>query len=363
MNIRTRFGIAGTGRISDWVLKGAVLDPRFKAVAVCSRSEERARAFIAKHPEAFDADAQIFTSIEEMAVCPEVDAIYIGTPNHTHLRYALAGLKAGKHVLCEKPMGRSEEEVRTMVEAARERGVVLMEAMISTLNPLFRAARERIPEIGPIRHYSSSFCQYSTKYDALLQGIVANSFDPRSGGGALQDIGVYTTFPLISLFGYPSAVHASLVRIPTPAGLVNIQGSVLLTYPGMTASLAWSKAVDSFAPTEICGERGNIVLDAVHIVRRADFVPHGVPTSGRGVVAACAVGGVAGSLPGVAGHRAADYLPSRFVNIATGLPLDEYFYEFEEFINVIQNGDLESSVNSLEVSVLNARLIDCILSS
>jgi len=330
-----RFAVAGTGRISDWVLQGAILDHRFKAVAVCSRSTERARAFITAHPEVFDSDALVFTSIEDMAACPEIDAVYIGTPNATHLPYTIASLNGGKHVMCEKPLGQSEAEVREMISAARSAGKVLMEAMISTLNPLFRTAREILKEIGPIRHYSSSYCQYSSKYDALKKGVVANSFNPEMGGGALPDIGIYTTYPLVSLFGYPEVVHPDMVYVPSGCGDVNIQGNVSLKYPGMTADLTFSKAVDSYASTEICGENGNLILDQIHIVRKVTFIPHGAPASGRSA------------------------RPEPVV-MAEGLPKDEYFYEFEEFINVIEQGKPCSEINSYETSLLNARLMDAI---
>ena len=82
-----RFGIIGTGRISDWVLKGAAQDPRIKITAVCSRNVENAEAFIERNPIA--ADAKIYTSVAEMVADPEVDAVYIGTPNQTHCDYTL----------------------------------------------------------------------------------------------------------------------------------------------------------------------------------------------------------------------------------------------------------------------------------
>jgi len=328
-----RFGIVGTGRISDWVLKGALQDPRFKAVAVCSRKEETGRAFIEKHPEVFDSNAQVFTSVENMASSPNVDAIYIGTPNSTHLPYTLAGLKGGKHVMCEKPLGLSEKEVQQMVDAARESGCVLMEAMISILNPNFLAAREKIKEISPIRHYTSSYCQYSSKYEALKRGELASAFNPKLGGSALLDIGIYTTYPLISLFGYPKEVKANMIDYPTSEGPVNLQGDVSLGYDGMTANLVFSKATDSFATTEICGEGGNIILDHIHIARKVWFAPHAAPASGRGKEAEPEI-------------------------LSEGLPMDEYYYEFKEFIDVIEQGRKESEINSLEVSLLNSRLMD-----
>ena len=163
-----RFGVIGTGRISDWVLKGASQDPRIKVTAVCSRTAEAADAFVKRNPLA--EGAKIYTSVADMAADPQVDAIYIGTPNHTHCDYTITCLEAGKHVLCEKPLAVNAAEGRKMIEKAQEKGLLLMEAMISTLNPNFRAAAERLSEIAPIRNYTSHYCQYSSKYDAYKRG-------------------------------------------------------------------------------------------------------------------------------------------------------------------------------------------------
>ena len=331
-----RFGIVGTGRISDWVLKGAVLDFRFKAVAVCSRSADSARAFVDAHPQVFGKDFLIFTSVGEMAACREIDAIYIGTPNSTHFQYTMEALNGGKHVLCEKPLACSADEVRQMAEAAKRNGRCLMEAMISTLNPNFIAATDLVGSLGHVWHYSSSFCQYSSKYDALKAGTVSNSFNPLMGGGALADIGIYTTFPALRLFGRPSDVKSSLIRYSTQYGDTDVQGCINLEYPGMTASLAFSKVVDSRLQTEICAEGGNVLLDAVHICRKVTFAPHAAPTSGRGRITEPEV-------------------------ICEGLGRDEYYYEFREFIDVIESGRTESSVNTLELSILNREIMDVVL--
>lgn len=333
-----RFGIVGTGRISEWVLKGAIQDQRFKATAVCSRSEDAAAAFIAKHPEVFSPDTAIFTSIEELAACPDVDAIYIGTPNKTHRDYTVTCLEHGKHVLCEKPLGCNEREVKDMIDASVKSGAALMEAMISTINPNFKAARAKLDEIGDVRQVFASYCQYSTKYDALKKGIVANSFNPKMGGGALEDIGVYTTFPIVALFGEPLDITSKVTTIPEECGNVNLQGMTILQYDGMLASLSYSKAVDAHTVTELCGERGNVILDNIHNCKKAEFLPHAVPSGGRGPV-------------------------SERTLLREGLEMDDYFYEFEEFINVIESGRIESGINTHEVSLVNRRLMDKIISS
>lgn len=328
-----RFGIVGTGRISDWVLKGAAQDSRIKVTAVCSRTVEAAEAFVQRNTLA--AGATIYTSVEEMVADPQVDAVYVGTPNQTHCEYTLAALNAGKHVLCEKPLAINAEEGRRMVEAARKSGRLLMEAMISTLNPNFTEAVARMNEIAPVRNYSSYFCQYSSKYEALKRGEVATAFKPGTAG-AVRDVGVYTLYPLVALFGRPSTVSAKIAKVTTSEGETDVYGTAYLGYEGMDATLTWSKAYDSFQPTEIAGENGNLILDEIHIARKAEIIPHAAPTSGQGPK------------------------PGRTV-INEGLPLNEYYYEFKEFADLIEAGKTESESNSLDTSLAVLEIIDKIL--
>lgn len=328
-----RFGIVGTGRISDWVLKGAAQDSRIKVTAVCSRTVEAAEAFVQRNTLA--AGATIYTSVEEMVADPQVDAVYVGTPNQTHCEYTLAALNAGKHVLCEKPLAINAEEGRRMVEAARKSGRLLMEAMISTLNPNFTEAVARMNEIAPVRNYSSYFCQYSSKYEALKRGEVATAFKPGTAG-AVRDVGVYTLYPLVALFGRPSTVSAKIAKVTTSEGETDVYGTAYLGYEGMDATLTWSKAYDSFQPTEIAGENGNLILDEIHIARKAEIIQHAAPTSGQGPK------------------------PGRTV-INEGLPLNEYYYEFKEFADLIEAGKTESESNSLDTSLAVLEIIDKIL--
>ena len=325
-----RFGIIGTGRISDWVLKGVAQDPRIQVVAVCSRTAEAAEAFIARNPIA--TGAKVYTSVEAMVADPQVDAVYVGTPNQTHCDYTITALKAGKHVLCEKPLALNAAEGRRMVEAARESGCLLMEAMVSTLNPNFIAAASRITEIAPVRQYSSYFCQYSSKFEALKRGEVGTAFKPVTAG-ALRDVGVYTLYPLVVLFGKPSKVKGRLATWQTPEGVTDVYGTAFLGYDGMDATLTWSKTFDSFQPTEIAGENGNLILDEIHIARKAEIVPHAAPTSGQGPK------------------------PGRTV-ISEGLPYNEYYYEFKEFADLLEQGRTESDRNSLETSLAVLEIID-----
>ena len=157
---KIRFGVVGTNNITDWVIAGGRQDDRFELAAVCSRTAERAEEFAAKH-----GIPHTFTSLEEMASSDLVDAIYIATPNCCHASQAILCMDHGKHVLCEKPFASNAAEVRSMIDAARRNNVTLMEAMISTLNPNFIIAKNRMKDLGTIRRYFSSYCQYSSRYD------------------------------------------------------------------------------------------------------------------------------------------------------------------------------------------------------
>ena len=183
---KVRFGIVGTNFISDWVIAGARQDARFELTAVYSRKQETADAFAAKH-----GIPHTFTSLEEMASSPLIDAAYIASPNFLHAEQSILCMQHGKHVLCEKPLASNAREARAMIAASEQYGVTLMEAMKPTLTPNFRAVQANLKRVGTIRRYFSAYCQYSSRYDKFKEGIVLNAFRPELSNGAMMDIGVY----------------------------------------------------------------------------------------------------------------------------------------------------------------------------
>ena len=233
--------------------------------------------------------------------------------------------------------GKNESRIRflrNMIKTAKEKGCLLMEAMVSTLNPNFLEVASRIDEILPVRNYSSYFCQYSSKYEALKRGEVAAAFKPGTAG-ALRDVGVYTLYPLVALFGRPETVNGKLYTVTTAEGVSDVHGVACLGYDGMEATLTWSKTYDSFQPTEIAGENGNLILDEIHIARRAEIVPHAAPTSGQGPK------------------------PGRTI-LHEGLSKNEYYYEFKEFADLLEQGKTESVHNSHETSLAVLEIIDAL---
>lgn len=322
---KIRFGVIGTNFITDWVIAGAKQDERFELVAVCSRTQERANEFAAKYDIPYT-----FTSLEEMAASPLIDAVYIATPNYLHASQSILYMKHGKHVLCEKPMASNAYEVKQMIAASRQYGVTLMEAMKPTLTPNFRVLREALPKAGVIRRYFASYCQYSSRYDKFKEGIVLNAFKPELSNGAMMDIGVYTVYPMVVLFGRPNKISASGVVLSTGT---DGQGAVNFEYEGMNATVLYSKIANSSLPTEIEGEDGNFMLDKINQINRVTWQARPVASSGKGPLT-----------------------PVEDISAVTDK--DEYYYEVAEFINLVQAGKLESEVNSHENSLITIEIID-----
>lgn len=320
-----RFGVVGTNFITDWVIAGAKEDSRFVLSAVCSRTQERGEEFATKHNI-----PHVFTSLEEMAKSDKVDAVYIASPNYMHCRQSKICMQYGKHILCEKPLASNAREATEMCQMARERGVVLMEAMKSTLSPNFRAVVENIHRIGTPRRYFASFCQYSSRYDKFKEGIVLNAFRPELSNGAIMDIGTYTIYPLVVLFGRPQSISAQGIVLASGA---DGQGAVNMQYEGMNATVLYSKIANSLLPAEIEGEEGNITIDRIQTPVEVRFYPRQVPASGHE-------------------KRSEGEL------ISKADTHNEYFYEVEEFINLIEQGATESKINSHDTSIATLEIMD-----
>ena len=322
---KIRFGVVGTNFITDWVIAGAREDARFELAAVCSRTKERAEEFAAKHNI-----PHIFTSLEEMAASDKVDAIYIASPNYAHAEQSLLCMNNGKHVLCEKPMAANAHEARRMVECSRKNGVTLMEAMKSTLSPNFLAAKANLNRIGTPRRYFASFCQYSSRYDKFKEGVVLNAFRPELANGAMMDIGVYTIYPLVVLFGKPQVINAQGVVLSSG---VDGQGAVNIQYDGLNATVLYSKIANSQLPAEIEGEDGNILIDRIQTPVNVRFYPRQAPASGH---------------------------EKRTEGELLSQPEEhnEYYYEVKEFIDLIEQGRVESEINSHHNSISTLEIID-----
>ncbi|ASS87180.1 Gfo/Idh/MocA family protein [Geobacillus stearothermophilus] len=311
-----RFATIGTNWITEAFLDAARLVDSFELAAVYSRTEETAKQFADKV-----GAPRTFTDLQKLAESDGIDAVYIASPNALHAEQAIWLMNHGKHVLCEKPLASNAKEVKAMIEAANRNGVVLMEAMKATLLPTFRSIREHLPKLGRIRRYVANYCQYSSRYDAYKQGTVLNAFNPALSNGALMDLGVYCLYPMVVLFGQPRSVKAQSVKLESG---VDGEGSIVLDYGDMDAVVFYSKITNSHLPSEIQGEDGNMIIDAIHTPAKAEI----------------------------------RYRDGRVEDITAPQDKPPMYYEAQEFIRLIENGEHESAINSHRHSLWTMEIMD-----
>ncbi|MCA0758475.1 Gfo/Idh/MocA family oxidoreductase [Paenibacillus sp. N4] len=249
MSLRTiKWGIFGPGGISSKFAGDLKYAAGAELVAVGGRSLEKAERFAEEHqvPRAYG-------SLEELAADPDVDIVYIGTLHTVHKENAAQLLRAGKSVLCEKPFAMNAAETADMIQAARENGVFLMEAMWTRYLPPIRKVREWIAEgrIGEVRMLKADF-----GFDV---GWAPESrlLDPALGGGALLDAGIYPVSFASMVFGAQPEKIMSSARIGQTG--VDEQFSLLFEYEGgRTAALNGAVQLGMVSDAYIYGTKGYI---------------------------------------------------------------------------------------------------------
>lgn len=254
-----RFGIIGTGKIADKFYQANRFGREFELTAVYSRSLDKAKEFGFRK-----GNLVYFDDLEEFAKSDAFDAVYIASPNCCHHDQAIAMMRAGKHVLCEKPMASNYEEAAEMFRVAEEEGVILLEAMRSIYTPGFLKMTEYMESLGTIRRATIQYCQYSSRYDNFKRGIIENAFKPELSNGALMDIGVYTVACMIRLFGAPKSIKAVGVKLQNG---VDGAGTILMEYEDMIGEAIYSKITDSAMPSQIQGEDGSMLIKEIENVK------------------------------------------------------------------------------------------------
>lgn len=239
------WGIAATGRIARTV--GAVIaeHPEMHIAAIGSRDRDRAAALAADL-----GGAGAHGSYAALVDDPAVEAVYVATPHPQHAAVVEAALRAGKAVLCEKPLTAALAETERLLEVAAASGGFLMEAVWMRFNPLVQRLTELVEdgELGEIRSLSAAF-GFRSAYDPA-----GRLWDPALGGGALLDLGIYTVDLAQLLLGTPTAVEGRGSLAPTG---VDQESSLVLSFAsGARALLAQSLVADLPGTAQVVGTHG-----------------------------------------------------------------------------------------------------------
>ena len=266
MHARVRWGIVGTGGIARRTVGDLQLCDNVELVGICSRDKDRADKFASEHAIPFAS-----ADFDEFCASGQVDAVYIGIPHGLHFDYAARALRAGTHVVCEKPLTMTSAEAEELQRLSRENGAFLMEPMWMKFTPAFGAMTEllRSGTIGEPRLIQAG-AGFPVPPDGPARYWVAEL-----GGGALYDLGVYTIALAHTVLGTPDQVLA--VGEVRDDGVDEQEAYTLRYDSGALAQLM--NSLTTFIPPAgwIGGTRGSITLGEPLFAPRSLRVVTGQP--------------------------------------------------------------------------------------
>ena len=250
MSDKLRFGILSTGNIAQQFAAGVRGSRRCVLAAVASRSQGPADAF---------AQAQqvkrAYGSYEQLLSDPAVDAVYIGLPNSMHHEWTIKALRAGKHVLCEKPFASNWTEAADMFEAAESCGKVLVEAFMYRSHPQTKKIVKAIKSgaIGEVRFIRTSFTYKTMRIAENIR------FRADLAGGALMDIGCYCIdFSQLIAGSAPSSVSAYATL--HQSGVDELVAGAMQFPRGILATFTCGMTAEANNAAQICGTAGYIEI-------------------------------------------------------------------------------------------------------
>jgi len=251
MERKLRWGILGAAKIALTKVIPAMRRCRWcEAAAIASRDPERARRAAGSL-----GLERAYGSYEELLADPDIDVIYNPLPNHLHVPWSVRALEAGKHVLCEKPLGLSVEEVRRLIETRDRTGLCAGEAFMVRTHPQWLRVKQLAESgaIGPLRQIHAWF-SYFNRDPSNVRNV------PEYGGGGLMDIGCYPVFLSRFLFGEEPRRAAAWMDID-PDFSVDRYCAALLEFPSGSCVFTCATQLAPAQRFVLFGERARIEVE------------------------------------------------------------------------------------------------------
>ncbi|HFI0943842.1 TPA: Gfo/Idh/MocA family protein [Streptococcus suis] len=258
------FGIIGTSDISHKFISSAHLSKYLQLSAIFSRKLETAMSFSTNYE-----NVKLYTEWIKFLSAP-IDLVYIASPNALHFEHAKAVLMAGKHVIVEKPMVSTPQELAQLRQIAQENGVFLFEAARNYHEEAISIIKDFLKD-KTVWGANFSYAKYSSKMPDLLAGQTPNIFSTDFSGGALMDLGVYTLYTAIGLLGRPNAARYAAHQLPSS---IDLNGTGQLIYDDFLVSIQAGKNITSNLPSEIYTSEGTLTLNACQHISSAIFTKH-----------------------------------------------------------------------------------------
>ena len=304
-----KIGILGTGMIvQDFLTTIDKLKIDYSAILGTQRSKERTEELAKK----YNLD-KIYFDYDEMLKDDNLDTIYVALPNFLHYSFSKKALEANKNVIVEKPGVTTVEEFNDLKNLVREHDKILVEATTTHYLPAFKSIKNDLKKLGDLKIVSLNYSQYSHRYDAFKAGEILPVFDPKKAGGALMDINVYNIHFVVGLFGSPKKIFYS-ANIERG---IDTSGILTLDYGNFKAVCVGAKDCKAPTTSSIQGDKGNIIIH-------------------------------------IPANRISEYIlcdndeHEEIKNFAEDK--HRMLYEFETFIDMIDNHDVKKANEMLEVS-------------
>jgi predicted dehydrogenase len=250
MKRKLRWGILGTGNIARQFAQAMAGSRRGELTAVASRAESSAKLFATANrvPVAY-------ASYDALLADRSIEAVYVSLPNTMHHEWAILSLRAGKHVLCEKPIAANREQALEMFDAARAAGCLLVEAFMFRSHPLTAAWLRQVRDgaIGQPRLVRSSFCFCTRQREGNIR------FSRELAGGALMDVGCYCV-NLSRLVAAEEPVSMTVSSQISEPGVDEVTAGTLHFANGLIASFTCGMTIHADNIASICGTRGFVEI-------------------------------------------------------------------------------------------------------
>ncbi|MFO3717357.1 Gfo/Idh/MocA family protein [Anaerococcus sp. ENR1011] len=232
-----KLGILGSGKIVKEVLPVLKKIENIDLVAIAARNEEKLQN-LAKE---FDIK-KYYLSIDELLQDQDIDTVYVALPNHLHFDAMDKAIDYGKDIICEKPFTSNFYETKQIIEKAKHKDVMIVEAISHRFIPNAIETKKMINDLGEIKIVSFNYSQYSSRYDKFKAGDIEPVFSLEASGGALIDLNLYNVAFAVDTFGLPKDVKyfANIEKD------IDTSGIVILDYEDFKVSCIGSK--DSAAP-------------------------------------------------------------------------------------------------------------------
>ena len=262
-----RLATVGTSSITEKFLSACRLTGRYEMHTCYSRTLETGKKFAKSQGFKYFSN-----DLSDVAQNPQIDAVYIATPNIFHYEQSKLFLQNGKHVICEKPITTNQKEYDELLSFANKNNLIYVEAIMSHHSKGRKILLENLKEIGRISQVRIDFCQLSSRYERFKKGEHINIFDMSLAAGTLMDLGVYCVYAAVDLFGVPNGISAYAAFAENGADL---SGGAIFGYKDFTAMLSYSKIGGSAIGSEIIGDRGVIKIGSISQFADISLVKNG----------------------------------------------------------------------------------------